>query len=151
MFIYQPCELQESTKLLCPTPALDLPLGLRALVDAANINVKPRTKRDVTNYYGDEIDQVDAVVLTDADVKRRVRRQTNVNQPINEATEAKFSIGFMIDGLTKYLEFSKNSNFDFDVYGDPVLDKETDRVLIYRPFWPFNDAFIEIKVMLAFK
>ena len=94
---------------------------------------------------------MDAVVLTDADVKRRVRRQTNVNQPINEATEAKFSIGFMIDGLTKYLEFSKNSNFDFDVYGDPVLDKETDRVLIYRPFWPFNDAFIEIKVMLAFK
>ena len=76
----------------------------------------------------------------------RVRRQDG--ETVNERLQLTIYIGFILDGVTTFRNLSGITENTLTIYIDPIIHifKEDDQIRIYRPFSPFNDAFLDMRV-----
>ena len=102
------------------------------------------------------------IMLMDA-VKRtsqlRVRRQTSDDDDKSaykykyEDEELEFYLGFELDGFRDYENMTQSlpEYSQIDIYIDPVVATFPNGGLtVHKPFWPFNDEYIDIRVSNVF-
>ena len=70
----------------------------------------------------------------------------DMEEPINDQENIEFFVGFKMDGVTTD-EDDMDAN-EIDVFTDPVFDPNI--TIPYRPFWPFSETEIVLKVCLNF-
>ena len=121
--------------MTCPTPEIDIPDGFQV--------PSRRRKRDVIHAataaaHGSSIS---------SELTRHKRQADNSDFKLNSDT-LQFYLGFHLDGVLTYRNMSEVSPAlgILSVYVNPEIRPLDDDVTIYRPYWPFNDKNIEIKV-----
>ena len=95
----------------------------------------------------DEIlDQLNVIIGTPPGGRRRRQAGVELEKPVNTQTEVDVYVGFQLDGVNAFRNFTGDNNIQFDVYLDPKLDAFEDEIRVFRPFWPYFDTTLDITV-----
>ena len=125
--------------MLCPTPAIDLP------DEFASALARRKRDIDITQNLGNIHIERD-MKQTNERTKRQVVTDT-VGYQLN-SDRLQFYIGFKLDGVMRYKNMSDlQPQFGIlNVYINPEFEEFDDEVTNYRPYWPFNDDQVDVKV-----
>ena len=122
--------------MTCPTPEIELPEGFE-------IQENNRRKRDVSDNVNNHVSS-----SSSAHARRKRQAETDDSDLILNSDTLQFYLGFRLDGVTRYRNMSEVSSSlgILSVYVNPEMETLDDDVTVYRPYWPFDDDNLEIKV-----
>ena len=130
------CVVKTPGTMHCPTPNIQLPEGVST--------DRIRKRRDLT-----ENDQAELSMTSRGTHASRLKRASSA-KPLNRET-LQFFMGFVLDGVTLYRNLSNilPQYAYLKVFLNPDIHRfhEEGHIRNYRPYWPYDDNQIVIKVI----
>lgn len=63
----------------------------------------------------------------------------------SEENDLSVSMGFQLDGLPNYRNYTANQTLQFLIFLDPEVER-FDEVKVHRPYWPYRNELLQILV-----
>ena len=126
--------------MLCPTPAIDLPPEFASALAR-------RRKRDTSLADSSILPRDNHLDESGHRIKRQVDITDSLGYQLN-SDSLQFYIGFQLDGVMTYKNLSEAlpQMGILNVFTNPEFEEFDDEVTNYRPYWPFDDDKVDVKV-----